>query len=178
MESTVLTKNFSTTKQYLYFSGINHVSADDGETGVYNAYLEFAFHHSANDAEVYNNASSDSRLSEQKNLFMQLAFRKKEIADKLKMYRSDSSFAAERKQAGPSLAKHHQETASRTFTSMNDSLNFAFQRESRTLALYEKLAKTAIIPSIRKLFDYLLESQRNQILFLTTQCAAVNCMLS
>lgn len=179
MESTVLINDPATARRHLHYNGINHVTVGDNAAEVFKAYLNFALHHTINDAEVYDNAAANSRLSEQKKLFVQLACRKKEVIDKLKMHRSDSTFiyVAGWKQTGYSLAEHQKEVESVPPATMNGTLNFAYQREHRTLALYEKLGKTAHLSSVRVLFDYLLESQRHQILYLTTQCAAISCTL-
>jgi rubrerythrin len=180
MESAVFTKEALTTKWHFRFNGISSVADDDSETGVYNAYLEFAFHRTMHDAEAYEDAARNSRSGEQKNLFVQLACRKQEVSDTLKMYRSDSSFTNDtgKKQSVFIPSKQpQQQTDKGMFATMNDAINFAFQRENRTLELYEKMAKTAHLFSIRALFDYLLESQRHQMLYLTTQCAAVGCLL-
>jgi rubrerythrin len=174
VENTTIARN-----RPLHFNGFNHVSVDDTEAGVFEAYLEFAFHRTANDAEVYENAATSSPLSEQKNFFIQLACLKKEVADKLKVLRPEYSFiySGGWQQSEPQSVKQDQEADYGMLATMNDAINFAFPRESKTLALYEKLSKTAHRSSVRVLFDYLLESQRHQLLFLTTQCAVTGCLL-
>ena len=57
----VMTKDPAATRRQFLFNGVNSVSADDSETGVYNAYLEFVFHHTMHDAEAYENAAANSR---------------------------------------------------------------------------------------------------------------------
>lgn len=162
-------------KKQLHFSNFNRNTPPDNNIEVFNAYLEFAYHHTLNDAEIYENARTISRLPEQKNLFIQLACRKSDVADRLRLYMSDSAIAhfTKRTPAGHALVKKIKDTESFTFPTMDDAVTFASQRESRTTAFYKKLSKTANLAAVRAMFDFLLESQRRHLLYITQYCMEI-----
>jgi rubrerythrin len=165
------TKNSAVFNRHLHFRGINHVLTVDSETEVFKAYIEFAFHHTEKDVEAFENAASDSALEEQKILFLHLAWMKREVIDKLKIHRrgTSSAYNAENGRTGTSYLERKVREELRPFTTINDAFDFAWQRENRTHALYEKLGKTAQLSSVKVLFDFLLASQRHIIIYLKTQ---------
>jgi rubrerythrin len=164
------------TEQHLHFNGLRHATVGNGEEEILEAYLAFAYYHTLNNAEKYENAAANSRLDEQKTLFSQLACRKREVAHRLKSNRSDAALLFEREKKHPNFPQEGAEIDSEVdplFT-LNNAFDFAYRREYKTLAVYEKLAKAVHIPSVRVLFDYLMESQVEHIRYLDTQVAVAN----
>ena len=59
-------------------------------------------------------------------------------------------------------------------TTLKESFDFAYTKETKTLALYEKMSSAAQFDSTRVLFEYLIESQRGHIHYLDSQVAISN----
>jgi rubrerythrin len=149
------------TKGHSQYFGINQVTVADGEDGIFSAFIELAFQHTQNDSMVYEYAALHSTNPTQKILFIQLACRKIEVLNKLKMQRSDSALlrSAQQSHNGYSLSWYLKEIESAPLITMEDSMKFAIQRECRTFALYKKLEKIMLYDSTKALFEYLVNSQ-------------------
>ncbi|HEX7511194.1 MAG TPA: hypothetical protein VF335_07840, partial [Chitinivibrionales bacterium] len=143
----------------------------DGEKGIFAAFIEFAFRHTVNDLEAYENAAQNASERNQKILFIQLSCRKKEVFSKLKMQRADHSIlhATVKSQNKGSSLRFQKKTENDILISLEDALNFATQRESGTLEVYKKLEKIMQFSSTKTLFEYLVKSQNSIIDFLYSQ---------
>jgi rubrerythrin len=164
------------TAQHVHFNGIHHTTVGNGEEEILEAYLAFAYYHSRSNAEKYENAAANSRLGEQRTLFSQLACRKREVVHRLKINRSDAALLFEMEKKSPGFPEEGSAIdfeVDPLFT-LNNAFDFAYRREYKTLAMYEKLAKAVYISSVRILFDYLVESQMEHIRYLDTQVAVAN----
>ena len=157
-------------------NSIHYVSIVNNEDELSKAYFNFAFFHSTNAAEMYENAVSVLSLPEQKSLFLQLACRKREVANKLKMERSDTVHFANspRNNGMGSSIRYLMDPELTSRTTLKEAFDFAYTKETRTLVLYEKMSSAAHIRSTRVLFEYLLESQRGSLLYLDSQVAISN----
>lgn len=157
-------------------NSIHYVSIVNNEDELSKAYFDFAFFHSSNAVEMYENAVSVLALPEQKSLFLQLACRKREVVNKLKMECSDTvHFANSPRNSGTgSSGKYRMDPELTTRTTLKEAFDFACTKETRTLALYEKMSSAAHIRLARVLFEYLLESQRGALLYLDSQVAISN----
>jgi rubrerythrin len=153
------------------FRGVVEDAIIDCEEGLFAALLEFAFHHIVNDAEFYENAAAYSVPGERKTIFLQMAYRKRDVINKLQMYRSEFFLgrSSERHAIKQTLSKNDLRKTDKRPDTMNESMDFAFQKENRTLALYKKLNETMHHSATKTLFDYLIKTQQDCILFLTTQ---------
>lgn len=173
----VLTMEPESARQHLLFSGIHHSSATTSEDDIFRAYVEFACHRTDNDAAMYENAASLAPLYEQKHLFLQLAGRKRETLQKVRMTRSAGPFTLSslKKAQGHSLAQYILDLETTPLLTAEDACNLATRRENKTLLLYEKLLSTATHASIRGLFEMLVASQREHIGYIATQLASVCC---
>ena len=173
-----LTKDLVKERRYLHVDGNNHTTtiADKAEDEVFKAYIEFAYYHTINDAVMYEKAVLISRLKEQKALFSQLSCRKRDVLNKLKVNRSNTAIALTLPQeTGRSSSNSYQpDMDTITFFTLEDAFDFAYQREKNTLALYDKLQKTAHYPLSKTLFDYLKEIQFTTIEFLDAQLSIAN----
>jgi rubrerythrin len=157
-------------------NGIHHVTIIDNEEELSKAYFDFAFYHSKNAAETYENAAVALKMPEQKSLFLQLAYRKRDVLNRLKMGRFAAiDFNKSAKASGAEAVVHSRSGADLTpHTTLKACFDFAYGKETRTLALYEKMSGAVHHHSIKTLFDYLIESQRGHIRFLDSQLAISN----
>lgn len=167
-------------KRQLRYNGITQITVVDGEEGVFAAFLEFAIKHTQNDSALYEKAVRLSNQIEQKNLFLQLGYRKNEIVCKLKMQRSDQSImhSSEKIIYKNPQDRNRMEIDSAPLLSIEDALNFALQRECRTIEQYQKLEKIMTHDSTKALFEFLVNSQYAVLEFLSPQLAssiAVRC---
>lgn len=173
-----LTKDIVKDRRYLRFNGSSYtaVIADKDEDEIFKAYIEFAYYHTINDAEMYEKAVLICRLKEQKTLFSQLACRKREVLNKLKMNRTNFTIAL----TPPgeiglgSLNRYLPDMDTIHFFTLEDAFDFAYRRENKTLGLYNKLQKTTHYSMSKLLFDYLIEAQSNLIQYLDAQLSATN----
>jgi rubrerythrin len=163
METTAETRQ-------LHLSGIHHAIIPADEEDILSAYVQYAFHHTNNDVEMYENAATLAPLIEQKQLFLQLACRKRVILLRLKINLPDSSsmlVANSRKTPGSSLTRYILDLDSTPLLTVEDAFNLAHWRENKTMLLYEKLLSSLTNQSTRVLFDFLLAEQRDCIDFIT-----------
>ena len=172
----ILTREAMPTEQHVYFNGLRHATVGNGEEEILEAYLAFAYNLTLNNAEKYETAAANSGLDEQKTLFSQLACRKREVAHRLKINRSDAALLFEMEKKHPPFpqAVTAIDLEVDPLFTLNNVFDFAYRREYKTLAVYEKLAKAVLIPSVRILFDYLVESQMEHIRYLDSQVAVAN----
>jgi rubrerythrin len=163
METTAETRQ-------LHLSGIHHAIIPADEEDILSAYVQYAFHHTNNDVEMYENAATLAPLIEQKQLFLQLACRKREILLKLKMSLPVSSPMMKensKKAPGSSLTRYILDLDSTPLLTIEDAFNLAYWRENKTTLLYENLLSSLTHHSTRMLFDFLLAEQRDCIDFIT-----------
>lgn len=168
-KNTVLTARFQP-------NGIHHVTIINKEEELSKAYFDFAYYHSKNAAETYENAAGILKLPEQKSLFLQLAYRKRDVLNRLKMGRFAAvDFDKSAKASGAGAVVHSRFGVELSpQTTVKACFDFAYGKETRTLALYEKMSRAVHHHSIKVLFDYLIESQRGHILYLDSQLAIFN----
>jgi hypothetical protein len=161
------------SNRHIHFRGLTEAFAIDCEEGLFAALLEIAYHHTVNDIEIYENEVINSNQHNQKSFFLQLIFRKKDVINRLKMYRSEfylghATIGEHRKRSSP------KNPIKKSFPSpegVNEAFQFAFQRENRSLALFSKLKESMGHDSTKALFDYLISAQNDCILYLTTECS-------
>jgi len=168
-------KNMIKSARFLS-SGIHHVRVIHDEEELSKAYFDFAYFHSKNAAEMYENAAMVLQLPDQKSLFLQLACRKRDVLNTLRMDRADTivNITSVRKSNMGSMAKYLMDTELSPRTTLKESFDFAYGKETKTLALYQKMAAAANLGSIKALFDFLIESQRGHIQYLDSQLAISN----
>jgi hypothetical protein len=177
MDSVIsVTKEIETTKRQIRFRGITQAVVIDREEGLFAALLEFAFHHTTHNYKFYNNAVINSFLQEQKTLFLQIICRKTEVINKLRIYRLEFSLGhspekAAFEQFGPE--KHNRKNPIVPVT-FEDSIALAFEKENRTLDLYNKMALTMRRDSTKALFNYLISTQMDCLGFLANQFPALS----
>jgi rubrerythrin len=156
--------------------GIRHVRVISDEEELSKAYFDFAYFRSKNAEKMYENAAAVLPLPEQKALFLQLACRKRDVLTTLKMDRPDTvvTYNSARQSGLGSMVKYLMDTELSPHTTLKESFDFAYDKETKTLALYEKMAGVANVRSTRVLFDFLIESQRRHIQYLDSQLAISN----
>jgi hypothetical protein len=153
------------------FRGVVEATVIDCEEGLFAALLEFAFHRTVNDAEVYENIATHSIPGERKLIFLQLVYHKRDVLNKLQMYRSEFflGHSSERRTIKQSFSKDDSQKTVEIPDTLIESMNFAIQKENRTIALYKKLNETMHHMATKTFFNYLIKTQLDCILFLTTQ---------
>jgi hypothetical protein len=167
--------NNATVKgNYPQSDGIHHATISDNEKGMFKAYFDFAWYHTINAAGMYENMVTFLKLRGQKILFSQLASRKKEVINELRMNRFGAPVPENSARCAgvSSFTSYLLDIELSPLMTLNDAFDFAYNKETNTLALYGELVKT--VPShvsIKVFFDYFIESQRNHILFLDSQLA-------
>lgn len=161
----------ATNRHHFPCNGIHHATVSNEEKDLFRAYHSFACHHTVNDADMYENAASIASLNEQKNLFSGLAGSKRTVVQKLEMNGSYNpvSFTNRSKTNAGNLTRYIMDLDTTPLITLKDAINLAYRRENKTLLLYEKILKTASFPSIKILFDYLIETQREHIAYITQQ---------
>jgi hypothetical protein len=170
----VLIKEDTIKKRHSNYYGINQITVADGNDGVFAGFIELAFHQTQNDVLVYEHAARHSADQKKKYLFFQLASRKTEVLNKLKIQRSEISIlhAQEQSQNEHSFSRYLKEIESGPLIAIEDAFKFAIQRECRTLTLYKKLEKIMLLVSTKALFEYLVKSQYALMEFLSSQHSA------
>ncbi|MBN1129493.1 MAG: hypothetical protein JXA71_10930 [Chitinispirillaceae bacterium] len=158
-----------TSRQYVHFNGIHQATVPTSEGDILRAYIEFACHYTINDAEMYENAASLAPLGEQKQLFLQLACRKMVTLQQLKINRATPavSYTPSKKTGNNSLSRYSMDLESTPLLTLEDAINLACWRENKTVLLYEKLSKPSSHKSITALFTFLIESQRENLKYLS-----------
>lgn len=170
------TRSYAVKKPRFHSNGFHRVTIIDNEDELSKAYFDFAYFHSRNAAEMYENAVAVLQLPEQKALFLQLACRKREVLNRLKMERSDTivSGNSARKSGAGSFTKYLMDSELTPHTTLKESFDFAYGKETKTLTLYEKMSLAAYLQPTKVLFEYLIASQRSHILYLDSQLAISN----
>lgn len=167
----ILTKESQNSKLYLHLNGSHHIMVPDGEEDIFRAYLELAYNHSINDAEMYENAESNSLVHDSKKIFSQMACRKRETAQLLKMNRSETSIPC----SGSSnfgkgtLTRYVINSFTSLPVTLEGAYDFIAKREYKTLLLYKKILKSTTHSSINVLFDFLIESQHRHIAYVSAE---------
>lgn len=161
------------------FYGIHHVKEVEDEQDLFRAYADFAFYHSSNAVEMYENGAAVVQSKDQKMLFLQLACLKRDVINKLRTDRDRSNepfpnAQSARKSVSNPFVRYLRDVELSPQTTLKEAFNYAYGKETKTLTLYEKMARAAYIPSTKVLFEYLIESQRGHILFLDSQLAITN----
>lgn len=156
--------------------GLRHVKAIDSDEELLKAYSDFAFYHTRNAAELYEYAAALVQSRDQKVLFLQLACRKKDVLHKLMMGRSETHLRAEAAKNGGlgPFPRFLRDAGLSLRTTLKEAFSFAYNKEAATLALYEKMANAANLFSIKMLFDYLIESERQHVVYLDSQLSITN----
>lgn len=166
------------TKRFRLFNGIHRVIIIDEKDALFEAYLEFAFFHTLHDAVRYERIAAGSHSHEWKYLFAQLACRKREVLQTLKRNRSEfvSLDFAHREKNETVLAEKEvpPQDQKSAFSTEKQVFEYIYERENRTLDLYRKMADGIRLPSVRVLFNYLIESQRGHMRFCDSRLACVN----
>jgi rubrerythrin len=173
-DTMIKTLEQKTANRQLRFNGIHHATISTDKEDILNAYVQFVYHHTNNDIEMYENMASHAPLIEQKQLFLQLACRKKEVLLKLKGNLPVSTAGITGrygKKPASSLTRFILDLDSMPLLTVENAINFAYWRENKTLALYEKLQESAVRDSLRLLFDVLVASGREHIDFITRYIA-------
>ena len=170
----VLTKEGTLKKRHTTYYGINKVTVADGEDGIFSGFIELAFNRTQNDIFLYEHAARQTTEETKKILFFQLASRKTEVLNKLKIQRSGFSIlhASEQSRNIYSLSRYLKEIESEPLLTIEDAFKFAIERECRTLTLYKKLEKIMVLVSTKALFKYLVNSQYALMEFLSSQHSA------
>ena len=152
----------STLQHHVQYNGIIQALVADDEVAIFSGFLEFAVHHTLSDIKVYENAGSNAVNRDIKLFFIQLAGRKMDVSNKLKMQQSGSSARrlAEKLRNGQGLSRFVKETEADLFAGVGDAKGYARRKEGVTLGLYEKMRKKVQQYSTTALFEYLIESQR------------------
>jgi hypothetical protein len=165
----------------LHFNGAHTATIPADEEDILSAYVQFAFHRTNNEVEMYENAATFAPLLEQKQLFVQLACKKREVLLKLKTNQPVSRSTINvfsKKAPGSSLTRYILDLDSTPLLTIEDAFNLAYWRENKTALLYEKLAASVSHHSTRELFAFLLAAQRDCIDFITRRisqaCPDVN----
>lgn len=163
-------------EQNLQFQGIRHATNGNNEGELFKAYLDFAYYHLKNAAEMYENAATVLQLQQQKALFSQLACRKREVISKLRLngYDTPADVNSTGRSGVSPFTRYLMDVELTPLMTRKEAFDFAYGKETKTLAIYEKLAGTAHLFSIKLLFNYLLESQRQHLVYLDTQMAISN----
>jgi hypothetical protein len=167
----IQTKEAVVNRRPMHYNGIHHAMTSNDQEDLFRAYQSFACHHTINDADMYENAASIASLSEQKKLFWGLSGCKRAVVRNLKRNGSDNSvsFTSPKNTNAGTLTRHIIDLDTTPLITLEDAINLAYWRETKTLLLYEKLLKAAGLPSIKTLFDYLMETQREHIAYITQQ---------
>lgn len=173
MHSATMVKNVKNSR----LTGIHQVKAVDNEQDLFKAYSDFAYYHSSNAAEMYENGAAAVQSRDEKMLFLQLACLKRDMTNKLRMDRPNEPFSfahSARRSDANAYARYLMDVELSPRTTLKEAFDYAYDKEIKTLNLYEKMAKAAYLSSTKVLFDYLIESQRSHILFLDSQLAITN----
>jgi rubrerythrin len=174
VESQETDENATTIKgNYLLFDGVHPATISADEEELYRPYFDFPYYNTIYTAGMYENMVTFLKLRNQKILFSQLACRKREVISKLSTTRFGvwvpGDFA--RCAGVSSFTSYLLSVDLSPLMTLKDAFDFAYGKETKALALYGELVKTAPHVSIEALFDYFIESQRSHILFLDSQLA-------
>jgi hypothetical protein len=158
---------------YPQFDGVPSATISVDEEELYKPYFDFPFYNTIYTAGMYENMVTFLKLRNQKNLFSQLASRKRDVINKLMMTRFGTPVPGDfARYAGvSSFTGYLLDVELSPLITLKQAFDFAYGKEIKTLALYRELVKTAPHVSIEALFDYFIESQRDHILFLDSQLA-------
>lgn len=157
------------------FDGIHYATVydSDNEEDLFKAYYDFAYNQTINAACIYESAMNVMQSRSQKILFLQLACRKRDVINKLRMNWPGALVPGNSaRQAGVrSFTSYLPDVGLSPLSTLKETLDFAYDKETQTLARYEKLAKIVHRLPIKALFDLLIGSQLDNVLFLDFQMA-------
>jgi len=157
---------------YSFDSIHNETVSDSGnEEDLFKAYFDFAYNHTINAGCLYESAMHVMQSRRQKNLFLQLAYRKRDVINKLRMNWPGALVPGNSaRQAGVrSFTSYLPDVGLSPLSTLKETLDFAYDKETQTLARYEKLAQTAHRLPTKALFYLLMVSQLDNVLFLDFQ---------
>ena len=163
---------YTTRQRGMY--GIQHTTIRTYDEDILNAYVQFAYHHTGNDIEMYENAATLAPLTDQKQLFFQLACIKGETLLRLrKNYpHAPSVWSAQGgKSPAGSLTRYILDLESSSLLTLDDALNLAYWRENKSMLLYEKLRDSVYSPAVSALFGILILTQQECIAHITQRIA-------
>jgi len=167
----VIKKEVETPKRQVFFRGILETSAIDCEEGLFAALLNVAIHHTSNYSDLYESAAKDSVQRNQRLMFLQLNYRKSDVLNNLKRYRSEFSLGHSKLELADDAPfnKNKRGESQVPLVSLCDSLAFALNKENVMLALYKKLKDTMHHKATIALFNYLIAEQCDCIMYLIVQ---------
>jgi len=167
----ILTRKSHNSNQYVHLNGTHRIMVPTDEEDIFRAYFELAYYHTVNDAEMYENAESIFLLHDSIKIFLQMACRKRETIQTLKMNRFEISIPYSRSNniGKGMLTRYAINSLTTLLVTRENAYNFIAKREYKTLLLFKKILNSTTLSSITVLFDFLIESQREHIAFIAAE---------